>query len=147
MTTGAILGKGIQFQVGAGAGPDVFATVAEVMDISGPGMSRAAIDVTTQDSAGKWREFIKGLKDPGEVTFDIKYVPTAATHKNAAQGLLAELDDDSTTLRNFKLIFPDSGSTTWSFSGFVSGFEPSAPVENELTASVTIQLSGAPTLV
>lgn len=146
MTTNAIIGKGIQFQVGDGGGPEVWTTVAEVMDVSGPGMSRDAIDVTTHDSPGQWRQFIKGLKDPGEITFDIKYLPTEATHKKAAQGLLAELDDDSTTLRNFKLVFPDSGSTTWSFSGFVKGFEQTAPTEGDLTASVTIQISGDPGL-
>ncbi|KKL69977.1 hypothetical protein LCGC14_2109540, partial [marine sediment metagenome] len=47
---------------------------------------------------------------------------------------------------NFQLIFPDSGTTTWSFAALVTGFEPSAPVDGPLTASVSMLISGKPAI-
>ncbi len=97
-------------------------------------------------SPGAFREFVKGLRDGGEVTLEINYAPANATHKNASGGLLAEyLGNDNT--RNWKLIFSDAANTEWAFTGFVKSFEVSAPVDDLLTASVTIKVSGQPTLV
>jgi hypothetical protein len=117
--------------------------IAEVKDISGPGLSLNTIDVTAHDGSG-WRDFVATLLDAGEVTFEINYVPTGATHDNTAGGLLYAMDQQ--TLEDFDLIFPDAGTTTWSFDGYVTAFEPGAPVDGALTASVTIRISGDPTL-
>ena len=50
------------------------------------------------------------------------------------------------TRRNFQLIFSDTGATTWAFAALVTGFKPSAAVEDELLAEVTLQVTGQPTL-
>jgi len=50
------------------------------------------------------------------------------------------------TKRNFQLVFPDVGATTWAFAAYVTGFEPSAPVDDLLGASVTLKITGQPTL-
>ena len=50
------------------------------------------------------------------------------------------------TKRNFQLIFSDTGATTWAFTALVTGFKPSAGVEDELLAEVTLQVTGQPTL-
>ena len=78
------------------------------------------------------------------MTFDINFIPTEATHKDAAGGLLNDLKTQ--TCRDFELIWPDSGNTKWSFSALVTGFEPSGPVDGALTASITLKLVGEPTL-
>ena len=117
--------------------------IAEVLDISGPNLSRATIDATSHGSTGGWKEYLAGVKDGGEVSFTVQYVPTNSTH-DASTGLLSLLDD--TTPSTFSLVFPDSGSTTWTFNGWVTAFHPSAPVEGKLTAAVTIKVTGQPTL-
>lgn len=119
-------------------------TVAGVTNISGPNLTLETIDVTNHSSTSGWREFVAGLKDGGEVTFDIVYDPAGATHMNASGGLLYELDQG--TSESFSLTFPDSGATVWSFTAFVTSFEPGAPVADGLTASVTLKITGAPTL-
>lgn len=45
------------------------------------------------------------------------------------------------------LRFPDTASTEWTFSGYVTAFEPGAPYDGKMTASVALKLSGVPTLV
>lgn len=131
---------GAQLQIGDGGGPEVFTTIAQVRDITGPGLSLDTLDVTTHDSADAWREFVGGLKDGGEVSMELVYDPDSVTQT------ALRVDLDARVVRNFKLIFPDATSTTWSFAATVTQLEPSAPVEDELTASVTLKVTGEPTL-
>lgn len=131
-------GFGTQFQRGDGAGPEVFTALANVTNISGPGLSRETIDVTAHDSPDQWMEFIGGLKDGGEVSVDINYDP--ADHDT----LVADMDD--TEPRNYKVVFPDAGSSTWSFAGIMTGFEPEAPYDDKLAASLTFKVTGKPVL-
>ena len=135
---------GTLLKIGDGATPEDFTPIEEVVNITGPGLSTDPIDMTHQGSPGKCKEFIAGLKDGGEVTFDLNYIPTAVTH-NATAGLINDWENG--TKRNFQLVFPDIGNTTWAVTALVTGFEPSAPVEDKLAASVTLKVSGQPTLV
>jgi len=139
----AISSFGIDLKIGDGATEESFTSIAEVKDFDGPALTKDMQETTPHSPTGhKWRKFISGLRDGGEVTFDINYEPTETTH--GTSGLLGELDEDE--LRNWQLVFPDSGSTTWSFSGAVTGFNPSNPVEGVQTASISIKISGKPTL-
>ena len=136
----AIAAYGTLLQVGDGAGPEVFTTIAEVKSISGPSFSSEVIDVTTHSSAaaGAWREKIASLIDPGELSFDINLVPTDTQH------VALRTDMVNRTKRNFKIVFPDSGTTTWQIAGFVTGFEVNAETDGVLEASLTLTLTDPP---
>lgn len=134
---------GTLLQIGDGGGTESFTTIADVKDISGPGFTLDTKETTTHSSSGGWREFAPGLKDGGEVTMDINFQPTNATHSYST-GLVK--DFNNRTLRNFRIVFPDAGTTTWTFAAYVTNFEPNAPVDDFLGASVTLKISGAPTL-
>jgi len=142
MTTGALAAYGVLLKVGNGATSETFTTIAEVRDIEGPELELEAKEVTSHDSGG-WREFIGTLLSGGEVSFDLNFIPTNATHSYSA-GLIKDMTDR--TRRNFQLVFSDSGGTTWNFAALVTGFSPSAGVEDELKAEVTLTITGAPTL-
>jgi predicted secreted protein len=116
-------------------------TIAEVTAITPPSLARDPIEVTHHQSPNAWREKIKGLKDGGEVTFSINYLPTNTTH-NAATGILG--DFGTNTIDTWSIVFPDA--TTWTFSAFVSGFEADAPIDDRLAADVTLTVCGQPTL-
>jgi len=58
--------------------------------------------------------------------------------------LIADLVGRAST--TYTLVFPDSGSTEWVFSAYVTGFEPSAPHDADLTATVNMKPTGQPTL-
>lgn len=138
MSTAAIAAYGCILKIGSTA-------IAEVTKITPPALKLDTADVTSHGSTAGWREFIGTLKDGGEVTIDINYVPTAATHKNSAGGLIYLLSN--ATVQAFSLLFSDSGATTWTFNALVTGFKANAPVANALTASVTFKVTGQPTLV
>lgn len=121
-----------------------YTTIAQVQDISGPGLSLNTDDVTAHDSPGGWMEFVGTVKDGGEVSFDLVYDPAEGTHENASGGLLYELDQK--TAKAYKIVFPDTANTAWTFNAFVTAYEPSSPVDGKLAASVTLKITGQPTL-
>lgn len=129
---------GTQLKRGDGGSPESFTALAEPTSISGPGLSRETLDVTSHQSPDQWMEFVGGLKDGGEVSVDVNYDP--ALHDS----LVSDLDDSAP--RNYQLVFPDDATTTWSFAALLTGFEPDAPYDDKLTASLTFKVSGKPTL-
>lgn len=119
--------------------------IADVTNIGLPGLTREIVDTTHHNSPDRWREFIKIVKDGGEVTLDLNYNPTVATH-SVATGLLADFVDD-TSNATYDIVFPNAAGTVWSFPGIVTSFSGGAPIDDKLTASVTIKVAGKPTLV
>lgn len=142
MTTGALAAYGVLLKIGNGATSETFTTIAEVRDIEGPSLELEAKEVTSHDSGG-WREYIGTLLTGGEVSFELNFIPTNATQSYSA-GLIEDMVNR--TKRNFQLVFSDTGATTWLFTALVTAFSPSAAVEDELMAEVTLQVTGAPTL-
>lgn len=142
-TTNARLGKGYLVQRGDGASPENFTTIAELQDVDGPELSKDPVEATHQESPNRWREFISGMKDGGEVTFDVNHLPDDPT-QDATTGLVADLDSDDA--RNFRVVFPPPSSKAWVFPGIVTQFGPTGPVADRQTASITIKVSGEPTL-
>jgi predicted secreted protein len=139
----ATAGFGTLLKIGDGGGTEVFTTIAEVSNISGPGLSLDTTDVTTHSSSGAWKEKVATLLDGGDVTFDIFFAPTGATHSQTS-GLLKDMKNR--TKRNFKLVFPNAGATEWIFPAYVAAFNIEAPIDGALAASVTLTIAGAPTL-
>lgn len=142
MTTGALAAYGVLLKIGDGGTSETFTTIAEVRDIEGPSLELEAKEVTSHDSGG-WREYIGTLLTGGEVSFDLNFIPTNAT-QSYSSGLIEDMVNR--TKRNFQIIFPTTSPTTWAFTALVTAFSPSAAVEDELMAEVTLQVTGAPTL-
>ena len=130
------VGLGSKLQRGDGGSPETFTTIASAKTLSGPKADSNQIDTTTLDTAGGYETFIMGLKKPGTVQFELVWDPQDAQHR----GLLA--DYDGQTLRDFKIIWPDAGSETFSFSAYVKSWEPKADPKNELTMTFDLQISG-----
>ena len=121
--------------------------VANVQNISGPGLSLDTEDVTTHDSTAAWEEVVGTILRSGEVTLDIVYDPNSTTHSMSAagdDGLLYAMTIRTATA--WTLTFPSTAAVSWVFNAFVTGFEPSMPHDGALTASVTLKLTGQPTL-
>lgn len=115
--------------------------IGEIIDISGPSQARDSIDVSTMDSAAKWREFIPGMLDSGEVTFDVNYDGAAA---GVANKLNTSLTADPET---WTIAIKGNASVygSWAATGFVTGLGFAIPFGDKITQSVTIKFTGAPT--
>jgi predicted secreted protein len=122
-----------------------YVTVASVTNLSGPGIAVDTEDVTSHDSTGAWEELVVTIIRSGEVTADIVYDPVADSHDGTAtSGLVYSMKNK--VKRHFSITFSDAANTVWSFPGYVTGFEPSEPVDGALTASVTIKIDAVPSL-
>ena len=132
---------GTLFQRGDGAPSEVFTTIANVTSIGGPQRSRETLDVTAHDSPGGWMEFLGSVKDGGEISVDINYDPANLTH---------DLDDDfdDSEPRNYRIVLlPGTDDEhTWSLSGILTGLEDEFPYDDKMGRSMTIKVSGKPTL-
>jgi predicted secreted protein len=139
--TSAFWAYGSALKRGDGGSPEAFTAIAEIIELSGPAMSRDDIDVTSHQSSDGYREFIPGLRDGGEVTFTANYLPTNSTQDDST-GLLEGFNSDTT--ENFRLVLPNSLGYI-SFVGFLTAYEPDTPVEEQGQLSGTIKVTQKPT--
>jgi hypothetical protein len=113
--------------------------VANVNSISGGGISLDLEDVTAHDSTDGFEESVATILRSPEITLDINYDPDNATHKSLIADMIAK-----TKVTDFTIVLP--GGQIWAYAGaFVTGFEPSEPVDGKISASVTIKPSGVVT--
>lgn len=136
----ALSSFGTFLKIGDGGTPETFATIAEVLDIDGPDMSLETEDVTSHSSANGWDESVGTILSGGEVSYELNFVPTDATH-DMTTGLQADMINR--TLRNFQLVYPDPGGNGYAFAALVTGFKVKAPVKGKLAADVKMKISGA----
>lgn len=128
----------------AGGAAEVFTAIGSITNIGGPSLGLDTEDVTTHDSTAGWEDVVPTILRSGEISLDVVLDPVAATH-NSSSGLVFKMENK--LLTNFKIIFPDTANTEWAFAAYVTGCEPSAPVDGALTAAVKMKISGQPTLV
>lgn len=123
-------------------GSGSYVAVANVSDLSGPSRQRDAIEVTAHDSPDQYREFVKGLKDGGEVTATINYDPAQNTHQ--------ALDDDfeEKDLRSYQIVIlpGEADEHTWTFNALITDLGDSFPVDDRAEREVTFKISGKPVL-
>lgn len=141
MATDALIGNGGKFELGNDDGPpETFTEVAEVTNISPPSDQVDVIDATHLQSPDATREFIIGLRDPGECTLDINFVPGGAgdTKLQAVRAARKPV--------TCRITYPPVGAAaavTWTFTGILTGYEPAAPNDDKMTASVTFKVTGS----
>lgn len=146
-------GFGAFLQKGDGASPENFVTMLGVKSMSGPSISRDMHDVTAMTSPAGWREFVGGLKDGGEVSFDANWLPRDATQgqEEGGGGFMAEFDKDSCESRgNWRILVPacpGEDEMALQFAGIVSGMNIEIPMDDLMSFSGTIKVSGRPELI
>lgn len=136
------LGLNTLLKIGQGDGPpETFTTVLDVIDFSAPGITLDTEELTNHSQANFYRKFGGTLLDGGEVSATVLYDPSNATHDQLKTDLVAR------TQRNFRMEFP--GATTnarWSFTGYLTGLQVEAPIDEHLKAEITIKVTGSHTI-
>ncbi len=134
--TGVLAAAASAVLASGAAGDEVFATIAEITNISGPEESLELIDATHMESPNAFREYIPSLLDGGELQLDLNFLP-ADTNQQGIRD-----DQRNRVRRNFQLVWPDSANTTYLLSGYVTSFSPSAQIDDKLSATATIKVTG-----
>ena len=118
MATLAESNYGTLLKIGDGGTPETFAVIGEVVTLDPPELVNEAVEASNHSSGG-WREFISsGLKELTEFTATINFVDAdmSALYNLAVAG----------TVKNYRIEFPDDGSTTWTFAALVTNVKPLA---------------------
>ena len=113
--------------------------VANLTNISGPGVSADTIDVTAHDSADAFREFVAGVIDGGEIRLEGNLVSAAAGNV-----ILTELAARTST--TCVIQYSTAANACWKFEGIVTGFENDAPYDGKIGFSASVKVDGKPTL-
>ena len=135
--SGADIGIDIDVAIETAALTGVFVDLIEVTNIELPEMTTDEVEVTHMKSPNRTREFISGLKDPGEMTLELNWI-----EGNATDIELNSLKASGET-RGIKITFPGVGGAVWSFSGYVKGYKPEASIGAAKKATVTIRVTGS----
>lgn len=135
MSANALESQGMKIQIGDGATPtEAFTDIPEVKTFNGPNGSASIIDATDLSSTAKEKRM--GLQDHGQLQFTVNFLPSNTNH-----ALLMTAKSDRQA-RNFKLIFTDTPSTTWSFAAFVTSVAISGGVDGIVEGNVTLEITG-----
>ena len=113
---------------------------AQIESASWGGITREIIDVThlgtTPASGGEIgsREYLAGdLSDPGELTLELHFNPN----------LQAPIEGDPETITvTYPLVSGDTTSASWSAQGQMTGYDHEIPLEDKMTATATVKITG-----
>ena len=131
--SGAFAGVGTTFGRGTSQeGP--FTPIAEINNISGPDKSRATMDTTSLDTLGGYKTFVGGFRDSGQVQLAMNFT-------RAGYELMNDDFEDSDKVW-YQIALPDDDDTKLTFQGLVVSLGSAVPLEDKVTASVTIKISG-----
>ncbi len=118
--------------------------LGNIISIGGPELSRDGLDISTMDSASKYREFLPGMIDAGEVTIELNYDGTAGGTANLLSEYLASSVNTAIIIRFGDHATPSSESH-WDCLGSITALGNAIPFDDKVTQSVTIKLSGVAT--
>lgn len=107
--------------------------IAEILDVTPPGMSRESIQSSHMGTTTAHTFLPSKLYDGGELQLDLAFDPKYAIPFN---GVVAAC----------VITFPDSSATKWTFDAFITGYEPTDPLEDRMTASLTLKVTGTVTI-
>lgn len=106
--------------------------LAEIIDVTPPERTRDEIETTHTATTNGIKTFIMSdLIDNGELQVELNFDETESPPIDQAFSAC---------------VITFSSGTTWSFSGALKSYAPAAPIDDRMTATVTIKVSGAITI-
>lgn len=132
----AIPTQGTILEIGDSAtSAPAYTTIFQVVNIRGPGGVSRKIDTTHLLSVIK--EYLPGLPDEGDLTFDANTDFSQATH----QSLWDLRHSSPPEQRRFRITFTDSGNATIDFLAYVLGFEVNIQTDDRVLSSLTLAIT------
>ena len=128
------IGIGTVISIGRGATP-IWTPLVGVKDVTLPEAAADKIDITNMGSPRYTKQYIRGLRDNGDVSFEVIWDPGSATDI-----LLSSLDESDGEIVQIR--FAIAGvSTPFIYRGFLSTYKRTAPVGDVMMSEVTFSIS------
>jgi len=109
--------------------------VVDLLSISGPNVSVATIDTTaiSISDANPAKTYVKGIIDNGDLSVDIAWQPDVTAYNALANKVIGEV-------KEWEIVWSDASVT--SGSGILTGFTPTGSLDDKVTASLSIKITG-----
>jgi len=108
---------------------------AEIIDFSWSGLARESIDTTNFASSGGREYTPSTLYDPGELQVELLFDPESSP-----------VTPITAVAETVTVTYADAApASTMAASGFMTDFEIAGPLEDRMTATATLKLTGAVT--
>lgn len=143
MSVNALLSQGAKLKIGTAGATPTYTEVMGVASINIPGLTKDEIEVSDLNSQAK--EFISGLGDAGELTFELilEKGTTAGTYEPGQEAVKAA--HESGEVLPWQVDLPTGFGITYGFSAFVKSFSERMEQNDAVRADVTLRVSGAAT--
>lgn len=133
----AKIAYGAKLEVETAPGSAVFTEILEIKSVNKPDASIDDVDVTHMSSPGLAKEFLAGMTDFGDISFDINWVPGGGTDQ------FIEAWRASGLVRATRLTYP--GNVKDTFPAYVKGYSAGASSPGDaLTGQLTLKVAGLP---
>ncbi len=132
--TEASIGYGTVLEIALASAPTVFTYIKEVYQGTPPADSDDQIDASHWQSPNRTREYIPGLTDTGEASFEMNYVPGSPTDRFLRSIRGKKLVARLTFANGVQVIFRCSRQS----------YEQDVPNDDKKTATLTLKVSGDP---
>lgn len=107
---------------------------AEITNVTTPDMNRDPIETTHSTTTGGKRTFIPSdLVDHGQFNVDLNFDPDDEPPIDSAA---------ETVTITFPTPVGGSSGATWQFTGFMTNYGGAVPIDDRMTASATVKVSG-----
>jgi hypothetical protein len=130
-------GARLYWSTSTGLSTSSTALVGGITGITGPNAANSEIDITDLQSTAK--EFIPGLLDNGNLTFEGNFDPADPGQANM------QIDQRARTKKKWVIAFNDASSYQIVGDGYITNFSPSIATDDKVSLSGTIRITGGVT--
>jgi predicted secreted protein len=121
---------------------DIYEDIAEINSITGPDLKRDNIDVSSFDTSNGYREFIGGFAQGDTVVLSMNFT------RDTYELMLEDFSDEEP--QDYLITIPDGDDenedSTIEFYGHITELPMSIPIDDKITADVTIKVTGQPAI-
>ncbi|WP_173931390.1 phage tail tube protein [Chelativorans sp. Marseille-P2723] len=132
--TDAMIGYNSKYEISNGDGPETFYELEEVFLIEPGEETTDWIQATHYQSPGRRHEYLAGITDVGEGTIQFNFIPGSPTHQ-----FMRDLRN-SGEKRTHRITHPNG--VTVSYEAIVGSVSRAMPLDDRMTATATIRVSG-----
>lgn len=137
--TQAKIGYGGKFAIQSDDSPGEYNALEEVKSITPPTSEVDMLDATHMQSPNRRREYVSGLIEPGECSFEMNYVPGSISDQRLNE--LLDLPASESRRRSCRITFPNG--VTHTFDAELQTYEPNMAFDDIMMATVTFKVTGS----
>lgn len=131
----AMIGYGSLYSIlDTAQSPPEWVDLGEVFNITPPSFVADRVEVTHMQSPSRTREYKPGMITPGTASLQMNFIP------GSPSDILVRAMQVAGTSTTHRITFPND--VTWEFEAAIESYEPADPVDDRMTATVNITVSG-----